>query len=70
MIIEDINKIVNFEELAIGDVFWYGGQYYLKIPLCTSAGYNYDAYDLSNDDYNYFSDTREVTTVTAKLVIE
>lgn len=69
MVIEDTNRIVNYGDLAIGDVFYYGGQYYLKIPLCTAGGYDYDAYDLSNDDFNYFSDTREVTTVNAKLVI-
>ena len=69
MRIEDTNKTVNFGELAIGDVFCCGSTYYLKIPRCTSVGYDYNAYDLSNDDYNNFFDTKEVTIVTAKLVI-
>lgn len=72
MIIEEKVKTTTFEDLNNGDVFRYGSIYYLKVPPCKSAGtgYEYNSYDLYNDDYCCFADDREVYPVKAKLVIE
>ena len=70
MIIEEYNKVKTFGELNAGDVFRYGSISYLKIPPCSTGNYNYNSYDLINNDYCYFSEYRDVIFVKAKLVIE
>lgn len=71
MVIEENIKTAIFGELNDGDVFRYGSIYYLKVPPCErSAGYNYNSYDLVNNDYCYFCDDRTVISIRAKLVIE
>lgn len=71
MIIEENIKTVKFGIVAVGEVFRCGGRYYLKIPTCEcGTGYEYNYYDLTNDDYGYLSPEREVIPVKAKLVIE
>jgi hypothetical protein len=71
MVIEENIKTVAFGELDDGDVFHCGSIYYLKVPTCTSeAGYDYNSFDLVNNDYCYFSDEKDVIFVRAKLVIE
>lgn len=72
MVIEENIKTVTFGLLDDGDVFRSGSSiYFLKVPACKSeAGYEYNSYDLVNNDYCYFGDDREVIYVKAKLVIE
>ena len=70
MVIEESNKKTVFKELKCGDIFYYGNIYYLRVPFCTVCDYDYNSYDLKNDDYCYFSDDKQVTPVKAKLVIE
>ena len=72
MVIEEKIKTVAFRELDDGDIFRSGSSiYFLKVPNCKSeAGYEYNSYDLVNNDYCYFGDDREVIYVKAKLVIE
>ena len=71
MIIEEYNKVKAFGELRAGDVFRYGSINYLKVPPCKcDTEYDYNSYDLDNNDYCYFSNERDVIFVKAKLVIE
>ena len=70
MVIEEKIKSTEFRELDNGDVFRYGSIYYLKIPPCSTNEYNYNSYDLVNNDYCYFSDYRDIIAVKAKLIIE
>lgn len=70
MKIEESVKTLTFGSLDDGDVFRSGTKYFLKIPPCESSGYEYNAYDLTIDDYIYFRDDKEVIPVNAKLVIE
>lgn len=72
MVIEENTKTAIFGELDAGDVFRYGSIYFLKIPPCVvkNTGYNYNSYDLVNNDYCFFSDCREINITKAKLVIE
>lgn len=70
MVIEENIKTTTFEKLEIGDVFRYGSNYYLKVPPCSTGNYNYNSYDLSNNDYCYFSEYRDIIPIRAKLVIE
>ena len=69
MIIEENIKTTTFEKLDNGDIFRYGSIYFLKIPECVSNEYNYNSYDLINNDYCYFSEFRDVIPIKAKLVI-
>ena len=70
MVIEENVKTTTFGELSSGDVFRYGSIYFLKVPACAADGYNYNSYDLVNNDYCYFSEYRDIISVKAKLVIE
>ena len=70
MVIEENIKTTTFENLEEGDVFRYGSNYFLKVPPCSTDKYNYNSYDLSNNDYCYFSEYRDIIPVKAKLVIE
>lgn len=71
MIIEEKFKTITFGGLDYGDVFRCGSIYYLKVPTCEcGTGYEYNSYDLENNDYCYFSDDRQVIPAKAKLVIE
>ena len=70
MIIEENVKTIAFGNLKNGDVFRCGSRFNLKIPPCESGEYEYNYYDLTNNDYGYISPVKEVTPVNAKLVIE
>ena len=70
MTIEENTKTTTFGEFDVGDVFRYGSRYFLKMPNCSIGDYNYNSYDLSNNDYCYFSEYREIIPIKAKLVIE
>lgn len=71
MIIEQNNNKIKFENIKIGDIFRFDGDIYIKIPYYTTdSGYDFDAYNLSNNDiYNFYGD-EIVEKVKAKLVIE
>jgi hypothetical protein len=71
MIIEGNTKITTFGELKIGDVFRFSGDIYIKIPYYTTdTGYDFDAYNLSNNDVYNFNNYEDVEKIKAKLVIE
>ena len=71
MIIKQCNSKVKFEELKIGDVFRCKDTIYIKTSyLTTDTGYDFDAYDLENDDFCNFSNSDIVEKVKAELVIE
>ena len=71
MVIEEKNKNITFGEINNGDVFRRGGIIYIKTGyLTTDTGYDFNAYDLLNDDFCNFSNKDIVEKVKAKLVIE
>lgn len=71
MVIEENNSKIKFKELKIGDVFRCNDIIYIRTSyLTTDTGYDFDAYDLDNDDFCNFSDNDIVEKVKAKLVIE
>lgn len=56
---------VPFSSLAMGEVFVFLRNTYMRIPEITTAKkgttFTYNAYNLSEDDYTYFSGSDEVT---------
>lgn len=71
MLIKQYDNKVEFGELKVGDVFRCDGFVYIKINfLVTDSGYEFNVYDLSNDDISSFSDNAIVEKVKAVLTVE
>ena len=65
------NRKVNFEMVAIGDVFSYNGAIYMSTREAsfTGTGEVYNAINLTDGECNYFDANDAVIPVKAQLVI-
>lgn len=70
IIYKDMRK-VNFEMVAIGDVFSYDDAIYMRTleVASTYTGELYNAVNLADGENTYFEDNDEVVLVKAQLVI-
>jgi hypothetical protein len=65
-----VSKTVLFESLALGDVFSFGSNFYMKIPLIEGSETVANAVSLAYGFMDYFNDDALVTKVNCQLVIE
>ena len=71
MVIKQNSNKVKFEELKVGDVFRSANIVYIKTNcITTDSGYDFNAYDLLNDDFCNFRDYEIVEKVDAELVVK
>lgn len=53
------HKFVLFSSLKVGDIFGYDRNIYMKTPKITTM-FTYNTYNLSENNYTYFSESDEV----------
>ena len=70
IVYKDMRK-VNFEMVAIGEVFSWNGTLYMAIPeaTSTSTGEVFNAVRMKDGEITYFEASDEIVLVKAQLVI-